>query len=132
MPPGQGRDLQLPAGAAGRRPRRRRLARHLVRCRRRDQPSDRPHRAGPRTGRPDAGPRRNHLNPPYFSFLFRTDRGFPLPYLQGAAVDARTTWPALLGALIRGDSLTADESEWAMNEIMEGAATPSQIAGFGV
>src|ERR1700738_2874952 len=47
-------------------------------------------------------------------------------------MDARTTWPALLGALIRGDSLTADESEWAMNEIMEGAATPSQIAGFGV
>ena len=47
-------------------------------------------------------------------------------------MDARTTWPALLGALIRGDSLTADESEWAMNEIMDGAATPSQIAGFGV
>src|SRR5271170_1833263 len=47
-------------------------------------------------------------------------------------MDARMTWPALLGALIRGDSLTADESEWAMNEIMEGAATPSQIAGFGV
>ncbi len=47
-------------------------------------------------------------------------------------MDARTTWPALLGALIRGDSLTADESEWAMNEIMEGAATPSQIAGFGI
>src|SRR5271170_6900394 len=47
-------------------------------------------------------------------------------------MDARMTWPALLGALIRGDSLTADESEWAMNEIMDGAATPSQIAGFGV
>ncbi len=47
-------------------------------------------------------------------------------------MDARTTWPALLGVLIRGDSLSADESEWAMNEIMEGAATPSQIAGFGV
>src|SRR2546430_1826003 len=47
-------------------------------------------------------------------------------------MDARTPWPALLSALIRGDSLTADESEWAMNEIMEGIATPSQIAGFGV
>ena len=47
-------------------------------------------------------------------------------------MDARTTWPALLSALIRGDSLTADESEWAMNEIMDGAATPVQIAGFGV
>ena len=47
-------------------------------------------------------------------------------------MDARTTWPALLGALIRGHALTADEAEWAMDEIMEGAATPSQIAGFGV
>src|ERR1700750_2533320 len=57
---------------------------------------------------------------------------FPIPDHLGAVMDARTTWPALLSALIRGDSLTADESEWAMNEIMEGAATPSQIAGFGV
>src|SRR4029077_19898721 len=47
-------------------------------------------------------------------------------------MDARTTWPALLSALIRGDSVNADESEWAMNEIMDGAATPSQIAGFGI
>jgi len=47
-------------------------------------------------------------------------------------VDARTTWPALLGALIRGDHLAADEAAWAMNEIMDGAATPAQIAGFGV
>src|ERR1700722_17095428 len=47
-------------------------------------------------------------------------------------MDARTTWPALLSALIRGDSLTADDSGGAMNEIMEGAATPSQIAGLGV
>src|SRR5580693_2271573 len=47
-------------------------------------------------------------------------------------MDARTTWPALLGALIRGDSLTADESEWAMNEIMDGAASPARIAAFGV
>ncbi len=47
-------------------------------------------------------------------------------------MDSRTTWPALIGALIRGDTLTADETAWAMNEIMEGAATPSQIAGFGI
>jgi len=38
----------------------------------------------------------------------------------------------MIGALIRGEHLTADETAWAMNEIMEGAATPSQIAGFGV
>ncbi len=47
-------------------------------------------------------------------------------------MDARATWPALLGALLRGESLSAEEAAWAMNEIMEGAATPAQIAGFGV
>jgi anthranilate phosphoribosyltransferase len=47
-------------------------------------------------------------------------------------MDSRTTWPALLGALIKGETLTADEAAWAMNEIMDGAATPAQIAGFGV
>ncbi|HXW43807.1 MAG TPA: anthranilate phosphoribosyltransferase [Streptosporangiaceae bacterium] len=47
-------------------------------------------------------------------------------------MDSRTTWPALLGALTRGETLTAEETSWAMNEIMEGAATPSQIAAFGV
>jgi anthranilate phosphoribosyltransferase len=45
---------------------------------------------------------------------------------------ARTSWRALIGALIKGESLTAAESAWAMNEIMEGAATSAQIAGFGV
>src|ERR1700761_547247 len=47
-------------------------------------------------------------------------------------MEARTTWPALIGALVKGESLTADEAAWAMNEIMEGAATGSQIAGFAV
>ena len=47
-------------------------------------------------------------------------------------MDSRTTWPALIGALIRGEHLAADETAWAMNEIMDGAATPAQIAGFGV
>jgi anthranilate phosphoribosyltransferase len=45
---------------------------------------------------------------------------------------ARTTWPALIGALVKGETLTVAEAAWAMNEIMEGAATPAQIAGFGV
>ena len=47
-------------------------------------------------------------------------------------MDSRTAWPALIGVLIKGETLTADETAWAMNEIMEGAATPAQIAGFGV
>jgi len=47
-------------------------------------------------------------------------------------MDARNAWPALIGALVKGETLSADETAWAMNEIMEGAATPAQIAGFGV
>jgi anthranilate phosphoribosyltransferase len=45
---------------------------------------------------------------------------------------ARTSWPALIGALVKRETLTPEEAAWAMNEIMEGAATPAQIAGFGV
>jgi anthranilate phosphoribosyltransferase len=47
-------------------------------------------------------------------------------------MDARTTWPALLSALLAGEHLTADEAAWAMKEIMSGAATSVQIAGFAV
>ncbi|MEV0149952.1 MULTISPECIES: anthranilate phosphoribosyltransferase [unclassified Nonomuraea] len=47
-------------------------------------------------------------------------------------MDARTTWPALLSALLAGEHLTADETAWAMREIMSGSATPAQIAGFAV
>jgi anthranilate phosphoribosyltransferase len=42
------------------------------------------------------------------------------------------SWPALIRALIGRQALTAEQTGWAMNEIMEGAATPAQIAGFGV
>ena len=42
------------------------------------------------------------------------------------------SWPALIRALIGGRALTAEQTAWAMNEIMEGAATPAQMAGFGV
>ncbi len=42
------------------------------------------------------------------------------------------TWPALIRALIEGNALTADQAAWAMNEIMEGAASAARIAGFGV
>ena len=38
-------------------------------------------------------------------------------------MDSRTTWPALIGALVKGETLSSDEAAWAMNEIMEGAAT---------
>ncbi len=47
-------------------------------------------------------------------------------------MDPRTTWPALLNALLGGQSLSAEETAWAMNEIMSGQATDVQIAGFAV
>src|SRR6201996_8705760 len=47
-------------------------------------------------------------------------------------MEARMTWPALIGALVKGESLTSDEAAWAMNEIMDGAATGTQIAGFAI
>src|SRR5215472_9732233 len=42
------------------------------------------------------------------------------------------SWPAVISTLVAGESLTAAAAAWAMNEIMDGAATPAQIAGFGV
>ena len=42
------------------------------------------------------------------------------------------TWPVLLSALLRGDTLSADDTAWAMGEIMAGNATNAQIAGFAV
>ncbi|WP_305091724.1 anthranilate phosphoribosyltransferase [Prescottella sp. R16] len=42
------------------------------------------------------------------------------------------SWPAVLGALTDRRDLTADDTEWAMDEIMSDNATPAQIAAFGV
>ena len=39
-------------------------------------------------------------------------------------------WPTVLGKLVRGEDLAADEAAAAMAAILEGAATPVQIAGF--
>jgi anthranilate phosphoribosyltransferase len=39
-------------------------------------------------------------------------------------------WPDLLSALLRGEPLASAETAWAMGEIVSGAATPAQIAGF--
>jgi len=42
------------------------------------------------------------------------------------------SWPELLTGLIAGRDLTQDEASWAMGEILQGEATPSQVAGFAV
>ena len=42
------------------------------------------------------------------------------------------TWPVLLTQLIDGTDLDADDTAWAMNQVMTGAATPAQVAAFVV
>jgi anthranilate phosphoribosyltransferase len=42
------------------------------------------------------------------------------------------TWPNLLSALLRGEELDAQDTAWAMGEIMAGNATPVQVAGLAV
>ena len=42
------------------------------------------------------------------------------------------SWPEVLSALIGRTDLTAEQTSWAMGEILEGEATPAQIAGFAV
>ncbi len=42
------------------------------------------------------------------------------------------SWPDVLTTLTRGESLTAGDTAWAMDEIMAGAATPAQLAAFAV
>lgn len=39
-------------------------------------------------------------------------------------------WPDVLGPLIAGESLPAASARWAMAEIMDGSASPAQVAAF--
>jgi anthranilate phosphoribosyltransferase len=40
------------------------------------------------------------------------------------------TWPDLLAALLRREDLTPEQAGWAMGEVMNGEASPVQLAGF--
>jgi len=40
------------------------------------------------------------------------------------------TWSQLTAALIAGEHLTREQSAWAMDTVMDGEATPVQLAGF--
>jgi anthranilate phosphoribosyltransferase len=42
------------------------------------------------------------------------------------------SWPGLLTTLLQGSALSADDTAWAMSEVMAGEATPAQVAGFVV
>ena len=41
-----------------------------------------------------------------------------------------TSWPELLTRLVRRTDLSADETAWAMQQILSGEATSAQVAGF--
>ncbi|SFC06684.1 anthranilate phosphoribosyltransferase [Nocardioides terrae] len=43
-----------------------------------------------------------------------------------------TTWPDVLGVLVARADLTAEQTRWAMGEILAGQATDAQVAGFAV
>jgi anthranilate phosphoribosyltransferase len=40
------------------------------------------------------------------------------------------TWPGLLGRLVAREDLTADDTSWAMDQIMSGSASGGQIGAF--
>src|SRR6476646_1537909 len=40
------------------------------------------------------------------------------------------SWPELLGSLVRREDQTAEATAWAMQQILEGEATPAQLAAF--
>ncbi len=42
------------------------------------------------------------------------------------------SWPRLLTRLLNGESLAAEDTAWAMRQVMQGDATPAQLAGFTV
>jgi anthranilate phosphoribosyltransferase len=42
------------------------------------------------------------------------------------------SWPEVLTPLMNGENLDAEQTGWAMRQILGGEATPSQIAGFAV
>ncbi|WP_448438638.1 anthranilate phosphoribosyltransferase [Mycolicibacterium sp. XJ2] len=58
---------------------------------------------------------------------FRHNRG-----VASAEIPDSFTWPRILGRLTTAQSLDNGQAAWAMDQIMTGAATPAQIASFGV
>ncbi len=55
------------------------------------------------------------------------------PKSEVATIDAmptELTWPALITQALAGADLSIAEASWAMEQVMEGAATNAQLAGF--
>ncbi|MGW5003260.1 anthranilate phosphoribosyltransferase [Streptomyces hydrogenans] len=53
-------------------------------------------------------------------------------YRAGGPSAADRTWPRVLDALLVGRDQSADDTAWAMDQILRGAATDAQIAAFVV
>lgn len=51
---------------------------------------------------------------------------------QAPGAGGAHTWPEVLTTLVGRQDLSAQQTAWAMGEILTGAATPVQIAGFAV
>ncbi|MPZ96313.1 MAG: anthranilate phosphoribosyltransferase [Propionibacteriales bacterium] len=51
---------------------------------------------------------------------------------MGLPVTVTHAWPEVLSTLVGGNDLTAGQAAWAMQEILDGAASPAQIGGFAV
>ena len=47
-----------------------------------------------------------------------------------AVMPSDLSWPALLSTLLDGEDLAISEASWAMQQVMNGNATPAQLAGF--
>ncbi len=54
----------------------------------------------------------------------------PAPSVEVPLFEAMGSWPGVLGRLARGHDLKADEAAAALGDILDGNATPSQIAAF--
>ena len=54
------------------------------------------------------------------------------PLRSAGTSTASPTWPSLLNRLLTRTDLSADETAWAMREVMTGEATPAQVAAFAV
>jgi anthranilate phosphoribosyltransferase len=52
--------------------------------------------------------------------------------VEAAAARPERSWVAVLSTLMRPEALTAEDTAWAMNEIMAGEANPAQLAAFAV
>jgi anthranilate phosphoribosyltransferase len=48
----------------------------------------------------------------------------------GGVVADALTWPGLLGRLLRGEHLSAEDTAWVMDRVLSDDASPVQLAGF--